>query len=104
MMAELSQSQAYALAAEIAGMVRREGTHDFKHEHGAAAASLCGLCVHTENQGLLRIHACDLDIEFLKPANDHAGMRFTKGTLADLQSWHGRLGRLQASFATREAA
>lgn len=102
-MAELSQSQAYALASEIASMVRREGMHDFKPEQNMAAATLCGLCVHTGSDGLQRIHACDLDIEVIKPANDHV-LQFRKGTIADLKLWHKRLGHLQASFSVRQAA
>ncbi len=91
----------YALASEIAGMVRREGRHDFKHMpggHDCSAASLCGLCVHTDGGTLLRIHSADLDIEFSIPANEPAQgfPRFRRGSPADLKSWHKRLGGLHA--------
>jgi hypothetical protein len=107
-MGELNDGQVLAMVNAIAGMVRRNGQHDFKKVsggHECSAAHLCGLCVHSNGTELLRIHAADLDIELGETANDsmRSFLRFRRGTPAILQNWHGRLGHLHA-FLSRDAA
>jgi len=110
-MAHTVNTQVYALAREIARMVRHEGRHDFTFTAGgSSAATLCGLSVETDHGALLRIVAADMELSFeaCAPANDHATSspaicRFRKGSLAELKSWHGRLGGLHAFFVPRAA-
>lgn len=107
-MAEINHVQIYALANDIAAVVRREGQHDFAQ---SSAASLLGLSVVTVDGLLKRLHAADLDIVFdhRVPANDHDGAGyaaclFHKGVPSDLASWHRRLGGLNGFFTAEKLA